>query len=425
MSKGQGVVGKGRGIKRAAAAQQSVSHSPGALTIMEITSSIADVTPETLQQTPLLAAHLRCGGRMVPFAGWNMPVQYAGITQEHLAVRSGCGIFDISHMGEFFVSGANAGAWLNRQLTNNTAKLQPGQGQYTLMLNEQGGVIDDLIAYRLAEDAWFLVVNASMIAVDRAWLTARLEDGIEFHDASDTYAGMAIQGPNAPAVFAAMTGRELPPRNGIAMLDARGNRIIVCRTGYTGEDGFELFCLHQDDESWDAEREQTCEMWEPPVRQDAIAWWDRALAAGAVPCGLGARDTLRLEMGYPLNGNDLSPARTPLEAGLGFFVDMEKGDFTGRAVLAAQKESGIPSKLTGIRMADKSPPPRAHYPILSGGTVVGELCSGGVSPSLGCGIGMAYLPPALAAPGTKLEIEIRGKPWPAEVVKKPFYRRPS
>lgn len=339
---------------------------------------------------------------MVPFAGWNMPVQYAGITREHLAVRSGCGIFDISHMGEFFVSGPESGAWLNRQLTNNTAKLQPGQGQYTLLLNEKGGVIDDLIIYRLAEDRWFLVVNASMIGEDRAWLNARLERGIEFRDESNRYAGMAIQGPNAAAVFTAMTGATLPPRNGIAEIAAPHGSIIVCHTGYTGEDGFELFC----------------------EAADGIPWWDRAIAAGAVPCGLGARDTLRLEMGYPLNGNDLSPHRTPLEAGLGFFVDMEKGAFTGRAVLAAQKASGVPSKLAGIRMAAKSPPPRAHYPVLHYGSPVAELCSGGVSPSLGCGIGMAYLPPALAAPGTKLEIEIRGNPWPAEVVKKPFYRRP-
>ena len=365
---------------------------------------------------------------MVPFAGWNMPVQYAGITQEHLAVRSGCGIFDISHMGEFVVSGANAGAWLNRQLTNNTAKLAPGQGQYTLLLNENGGVIDDLIAYRLAEDRWFLVVNASMIAEDFAWLSARLEDGVTLQNASADYAGMAIQGPRAAEVFRTMTGGELPPRNGVAEIATKHGHIIVCRTGYTGEDGFELFCHAETEDAW---RNHCCEMWEPPHEsefhgtEEALAWWDRALAAGAVPCGLGARDTLRLEMGYPLNGNDLSPARTPLEAGLGFFVDMEKGDFTGRAVLAAQKESGIPSKLTGIRMADKSPPPRAHYPVLSSGSVIGELCSGGVSPSLGCGIGMAYLPPALATPGTQLEIEIRGKPWPAEVVKKPFYRRPS
>ncbi len=340
---------------------------------------------------------------MVPFAGWNMPVQYAGITQEHLAVRSGCGIFDISHMGEFVVSDADAGAWLNRQLTNNTAKLSPGQGQYSLLLNETGGVIDDLIVYRLADDRWFLVVNASMIAEDCAWLASRLPEGVTLHDESAAFAGMAIQGPNAPAVFTAMTGAELPPRNGIRELSTPQGVLIVCRTGYTGEDGFELFCQ----------------------AADGVAWWDRALAAGAVPCGLGARDTLRLEMGYPLNGSDLSPSRTPLEAGLGFFVDMEKGDFTGRAVLAAQKAAGIPSKLAGLRMTGKTPPPRAHYPVFHDGQQVAELASGGVSPSLGDGIGMAYLPASLAAPGTPLEIDIRGKRWPAEVVKKPFYRRPA
>jgi aminomethyltransferase len=366
-------------------------------------SSIAEVTSETLQQSPLRDAHLRAGARMVPFAGWNMPVQYTGITQEHLAVRSGCGIFDISHMGEFIVSGPNAGAWLNRQLTNNTAKLAPGQGQYSLLLNENGGVIDDLIVYRLAEESWFLVVNASMIAEDRAWLSSRLEEGVTLRDESAAFAGMAIQGPNAVAVFTALTGAELPPRNGIAEFTAPHGPIIVCRTGYTGEDGFELFC----------------------PAADAVAWWDRALAAGAVPCGLGARDTLRLEMGYPLNGNDLSPARTPLEAGLGFFVDMEKGDFTGRAVLAAQKAAGIPAKLVALRMADGAPPPRAHYSVFHEGQPVGELASGGVSPSLHAGIGMAYLPAALAAIGTRLEIDIRGKRWPAEVVKKPFYRRPA
>jgi aminomethyltransferase len=384
---------------------------------MEITLSIAAVTSEVLHQSPLLSAHLRLGARMVPFAGWNMPVQYAGITREHLAVRSGCGIFDISHMGEFFVQGANAGAWLNRHLTNNTAKLQPGEGQYTLLLNDTGGVIDDLIVYRLAADRWFLVVNASMIDTDREWLTARITEGVEFSDASAAWAAMAVQGSRAADIFSAMTGTELPPRNGVVHLrsaergvrieaDSRSNtndELIVCRTGYTGEDGFELFCA--------ADR--------------GLSWWDKAVAAGAVPCGLGARDTLRLEMGYPLNGNDLSPARTPLEAGLGFFVDMEKGEFTGRDALAAQKRNGIPSKLAGIRMAPGAPPPRAHYPVLSGGENVGELSSGGASPSLGCGIGMAYLPPTLATPGTKLDVEIRGRAWPGEVVKKPFYRRPD
>jgi aminomethyltransferase len=355
-----------------------------------------------LQQSPLLAAHLRLGARMVPFAGWNMPVQYAGITQEHQAVRTGCGIFDISHMGEFFLSGPGSGVFLNSLLTNNTAKLQPGQGQYTLMLNEQGGVIDDLIAYRTGEDSWFLVVNASMIEEDRAWITARLPAGLEFKDESAAWAGMAIQGPHAPSVFAAiLPGKTLPARNAVANFTTTGGTVIVCRTGYTGEDGFELFC-------------ETCH---------ALTWWENTVNAGAIPCGLGARDTLRLESCYPLNGNDLSPARTPLEAGLGFFVDLEKDDFTGRSILAAQKAGGLPAKLCALRMVDKSPPPRAHYPILSEGQKIGELCSGGASPTLGGGIALAYLPTALAVTGQHVDIDIRGKLWAAEVVKKPFYRR--
>ncbi len=212
-----------------------------------------------LKHSPLEAAHLNLGARLVSFAGWNMPVQYTSIIDEHLAVRSKAGIFDISHMGQFFASGPGAETWLNRMFTNNLAKLTPGQGQYTLMLNENGGVIDDLIAYRTGESEYFLVVNASMID------------------------GMAVQGPLAREVFGRVFPADtLPPRNGIATTAGGG---IVCRTGYTGEDGFEFFC----------------------PAADGGAWWQKFLTAGAAPCGLGARDTLRLEMGYPLNGNDLSP----------------------------------------------------------------------------------------------------------------------
>ena len=372
---------------------------------MDVVSRIVDVSSTALLQSPLLAAHTALGARMVPFAGWNMPVQYAGINAEHLAVRSGCGIFDISHMGEFFVSGPDAAAWLNGLLTNDIATLAPGQGHYTLLLNESGGVIDDLIAYRLGPDEFFLVVNAARRDEDRAWLEARIGTAaVEFRDDSDAWAAMAVQGPAAPDIFAAATGGAavLPPRNGVSRLALAGEDVIICRTGYTGEDGFEFFC---------------------PAAA-GTAWWERFTAAGAVPCGLGARDTLRLEMGYPLNGNDLAPDRSPLEAGLGFFVAMEKGEFVGRATLAAQKAAGLPLRLVAIRMAPGAPPPRPSYPVLSGGAIVGTLASGGASPSLGCGIAMAYLPPGLAAPGTPLTIDIRGRQWPAEVVKKPFYRRP-
>ncbi len=352
-----------------------------------------------IKSSPLEAAHVALGAKLVPFAGWNMPVQYTSIINEHTAVRTACGIFDISHMGQFIVSGPTAAAWLNGLLTNDIAKLGIGQGQYTLMLNEAGGVIDDLIAYRTGETEFFLVVNASMIDEDFAWMHARRDANVTLRNESEQWAGMAIQGPTAVEVFAKVFPAEsLPPRNGI-MTTAAG--AVVCRTGYTGEDGFEFFS----------------------PAAEGIAWWDKFLAAGAKPCGLGARDSLRLEMGYPLNGNDLSPERTPVEAGLGFFCALEKGDFIGRDTLARQKVDGPAVKLTALRYLEKGPPPRAHYPVVStDGAVLGELASGVLSPSLMTGIGMAYLPAEFSKLGTPLQIEVRGRLFPAEVVKKPFYK---
>lgn len=352
-----------------------------------------------LKSSPLEAAHVALGARLVSFAGWNMPVQYTSIIDEHTAVRTACGIFDISHMGQFIVSGPTAAAWLNGLLTNDIQKLGVGQGQYTLMLNEKGGVIDDLIAYRSGKDEFFLVVNASMIEEDFFWMASRQAEGVVLRNESNLWAGMAVQGPTAVAVFAKVFPNEtLPPRNGI-MTTAAGS--VVCRTGYTGEDGFEFFCPNA----------------------EAIGYWDQFLAAGAKPCALGSRDTLRLEMGYPLNGNDISPERSPIEAGLGFFCDLEKGDFIGREVLVRQKAEGPAVKLTALRYLDKGPPPRAHYPVVAAdGTVIGELASGALSPSLMTGIGMAYLPADFSKIGTRLQIEVRGKHFPAEVVKKPFYK---
>ncbi len=352
-----------------------------------------------LKSSPLEAAHVALGAKLVPFAGWNMPVQYTSIIDEHTAVRTKCGIFDISHMGQFIVSGPNAAAWLNGLLTNDIAKLGISQGQYTLMLNEAGGVIDDLIAYRTGETEFFLVVNASMIDEDFFWMAARQDEQVALSNESPLWAGMAIQGPDAAAIFATVCPDEtLPPRNGILKTKAGS---VVCRTGYTGEDGFEFFS----------------------PAAEAIGYWDQFLAAGAKACGLGARDSLRLEMGYPLNGNDLSPERTPIEAGLGFFCDLTKGDFIGREILVRQKENGPAMKLTAIRYLDKGAPPRAHYPVVSSdGAVIGELASGVLSPSLMTGIGMAYLPADHSKIGTPLGIEVRGKVFPAEVVKKPFYK---
>ena len=353
-----------------------------------------------LQHSPLESAHQALGARLVPFAGWNMPVQYASIIAEHAAVRTKAGIFDISHMGQFLVSGPTAEAWLNQMLTNNISKLAIGQGQYTLMLNDAGGVIDDLIAYRTGESDYFLVVNASMIDEDFFWLASRQDEDVTLRNESHLWAGMAIQGPLATAIFATVFPEEtLPPRNGISLT---ASDAIVCRTGYTGEDGFEFFC---------------------PAAA-GLAYWEQFLAAGAAPCGLGARDSLRLEMGYPLNGNDLSPARSPIEAGLGFFCDLTKPEFVGRATLARQKAAGPQLKLTAIQYTDKGAPPRAHYPVTnSDGQAIGELTSGVLSPSLMTGIGMAYLPAEYSQPGTPLQIEVRGRRYPAQVVKKPFYKR--
>ncbi len=345
---------------------------------------------------------------MAPFAGWEMPVQYSGIVEEHKAVRERVGVFDISHMGQFLVEGRGAEAFLNRALTNNVSKLAPGGGHYTLLLNESGGVIDDLIVYRISEREFFLVVNASMIDQDEAQLRSLgFGDDVQFKNISAAMGGLAVQGPKSHEVFAEVLGSEavFPPRNTIFVSMAAAGMLYLCGTGYTGEEGFEFFA---------------------PVAVIA-EWFDRfveaARTAGGMPCALGARDTLRLEMGYPLNGNDLAPDRTPLEAGLGFFVDLEKQSFVGRDALARQKADGLPSKLTGFRMTCQSPPPRAHYTVWQDGVQVAEVCSGGLSPSLSQGIGMAYLPPSLSKPGTPIEIEIRGRRYAAETLKKPFYRK--
>lgn len=344
---------------------------------------------------------------MVPFAGWEMPVQYSGIVDEHKAVRGRVGVFDISHMGQFLVEGRGAEAFLNRALTNNVSRLAQGEGQYTLLLNERGGVIDDLIVYRMSERVFFLVVNASMIGQDEAQLRSLgFGDDVTFANISAVTGGLAVQGPRSREVFAAVFGDDavFPPRNTIFVSVTNEGVLYLCGTGYTGEEGFEFFA---------------------PAASIG-SWFDKLVAAarevGGMPCGLGARDTLRLEMGYPLNGNDLSPDITPLQAGLGFFVDLEKENFVGRDALLAQKAEGLPTKLTGFRMTAPSPPPRAHYGVWQNGTQLAEVCSGGLSPSLSQGIGMAYLPTTFTKPGTPIEIEIRGKRYAAETVKKPFYR---
>lgn len=363
----------------------------------------------SLKHSPLEAAHIACSARMVEFGGWYMPVQYSGIMDEHRAVRSAVGMFDISHMGEVTVSGAGALAWLEGLLTNRVSKLTISRGQYTLMLDEKGGVIDDLIIYRTGENEYFLVINAACREIDLEWMRSKLpKDGsVHLSDLGNDYAAIALQGPESERILRTLYPNcEVPKRNAIALLtDAdAGVPSLVARTGYTGEDGFELFV---------------------PV-ENGVALWNALVQADVKPAGLGSRDTLRLEMGYPLNGSDLSRTRTPLEAGLGRFValdDPEKPDFSGREALLNQREVGLPAQLIPLKLTVAGPPLRSHYAVLDEGVTIGETCSGALSPSLGEGIAMAYLPPAFSAVGTALEIEVRGRRYPATVSTLPFYKK--
>jgi aminomethyltransferase len=355
------------------------------------------------RRTVLFEQQKALGARCINFGGWEMPVQFTSIMEEHRAVRTSCGVFDISHMGEVFVSGPKAFGWLQHLLANDLAKCAIGGGQYTFLLNERGGVIDDLIVYRMADDNFLLLVNAAKIDEDVAWLQQQAADGVTVDNRSETMSALAVQGPDSARVFRDVFQCEMPARNAfIAMEKCRG-AVIAAGTGYTGETGFELFFANS-------------------LAGDI---WAAVLKAGAQPCGLGARDTLRLEMCYPLNGSDLSPDRTPLEAGLGVFVALDKADFIGRQALLAQIDSGLPAKLVALRMTEKSPPPRAHYPVLVEGQPVGETTSGALSPSLNEGIAMAYLPPELAKPGQAVQIDVRGRHFAAVVEKKPFYRPSS
>jgi aminomethyltransferase len=353
-----------------------------------------------------------------------MPVQYSSITDEHLAVRKSAGLFDISHMGEVFVTGNDAAGFLNAHLTNDINKLAIGQGQYTLMCNEHGGVIDDLYVYRTGPAEFLLIINASRVEADLAWLERRWaafakRNEVKLDNASDGMGAVALQGPRVAefinpcfpgkgfAGTAVAQASELK-KNQIAQFLFNGTPVWLGRTGYTGEDGFEVVA--------------------PAETIEEI--WNRILECGRPcglqPCGLGARDTLRTEVGYPLYGHELDENTTPLEAGLGFFVALDKGDFVGRAVLAEQKVKGGAKKCVAFRMTDKSAPPRPHYPIWSGGSdakPIGQVTSGTQSPSLGIGIGMGFVPPEFAKPGTAIEIEIRGRRSAAVVVQKPIYKK--
>ena len=346
-----------------------------------------------LRRTPLYERHVGAGARMVPFAGWEMPVQYTGVIPEHLAVRTDAGAFDVSHMGQLHVEGPMASEFLQAMLSNDLDRLSDGEAQYTLLTNERGGIVDDLIVYRMSHGHYLLVVNAGNREAAYGWLEEREARGTEVRDASDEYALVAVQGPRSLERL----GLDDAPAFTHAMGEVDGVEVMVCRTGYTGEKGVELMC----------------------AEDDAVALWDAVLARGVVPAGLGARDTLRLEVCYPLHGNDITQDTDAIAAGLAWTCALDT-DFTGADVLRRIKEEGPQRRLAAFVMEERAIP-RPEMPIEGGG----EVTSGTQSPSLDVGIGMGYVPAARAAPDTELVIDVRGKPRRARVVKKPIYRKES
>ena len=346
---------------------------------------------QTLLRTPLHDRHVALGARMVPFAGWEMPVQYEGVIQEHKAVRTDAGVFDVSHMGEIEVEGPQATALLQSLLSNDLDRIAPGEAQYTLLTNEHGGIIDDLIVYRLGECRYLLVVNASNREADFRWMKEREIRGSEVTDVSDEYALLAVQGPHA------IEKLGLQPAKAFTFAEETidGTQTMVNRTGYTGEDGCEVLCM----------------------AEDAVALWDAVLARGVVPCGLGARDTLRLEVCYPLHGNDIGPDTDPISAGLGWTCALGK-EFTGVDTIRRIKDEGPGRRLVAFVMEERAIPRQGMA--IDGG---GEVTSGSHSPMLDVGIGMGYVPTVQAVPGTKLAIDVRGKTRTARIVKKPIYER--
>ena len=338
---------------------------------------------QTLRRTPLYERHAALGARIVPFAGWEMPVQYTSIGEEHRAVRTSAGVFDVSHMGQLELDGYGAHAYLQERLSNDLERITDGHAQYTLLTNERGGIVDDLIAYRRRDDNYLLVVNASNVEADHRALS-------ETTNVSDDWALLAVQGPEALDRL----GIGVAPftfRDEVVL----GVRCLVAGTGYTGERGCELGC----------------------APEDAARLWDAILDRGVTPCGLGARDTLRLEVCYPLHGNEISPDRTPLSAGLGWACALDK-EFTGVEHLRREREEGPAEKLVAFEMEDKGIP-RQGMPIEGGG----EVTSGTLSPSLDRAIGMGYVPAGRAEPGTEITIDLRGRPRGARIVRKPFYKR--
>ena len=359
-----------------------------------------------LKQTPLNAVHRQLGAKMVPFGGWDMPVQYRGILDEHKAVRGAAGVFDVSHMGEVEFRGPAALEAVQRLTSNDASRLQVGQVQYSALTTEAGTFVDDLTVYKFADDHYMVTVNASNIDKDVAWMQDHTRGNVEVRNLSDATALVAVQGPKALEILQKLTPLNL---SGIKYYwftqgKVQGQDAVVSRTGYTGEDGFEVYL--------------------PP--QHAAALWNALLEAGTplglLPCGLGARDTLRLEAKMALYGNDIDDRHTVLEADLGWILKLEKGDFIGKAALAKQKTQGVARKLVGFEMTGRGIA-RSHYAIVKGGKPIGEVTSGGPAPWLNKNIGLGYVAAEHSAVGTEFEILVRDNPVPARVVPTPFYKR--
>jgi len=362
-----------------------------------------------IKRTPFYEIHAGLGAKLVDFAGFEMPVQYSGIIDEHLAVRNNVGVFDVSHMGEFIVQGKDALAFLQKVTVNDVAKLTEGRVQYSAMCYENGGIVDDLLVYHRG-DSYMLVVNASNIGKDFTWLQSHLEGEVKLIDRSDAFSLLAVQGPHSIATLQKLTTVDLSAVEyyhfGKGTL--AGVEMLLSRTGYTGEVGFELY--------FDSDPRTGLKVWE--------ALFQAGKEFGIKPVGLGARDTLRLEMGFCLYGNDIDQTTHPLEAGLGWITKLNKGDFIGRSAMMKAKEEGLKRKLVGFMLSEKAVA-RHGYELVAGGKGLGLVTSGTFSPSLERAIGMGYVPSDHASTGAEIGISIRGKSVPASVVKLPFYQKGS
>jgi aminomethyltransferase len=369
---------------------------------------LATTAGVTLKRTALNAVHKGAGARLVEFGGWEMPVEYSGITQEHLAVRTHAGLFDVSHMGELEVRGPQALALLQYVTSNDVSRLKLFQAQYAALMYAQGSAVDDCIIHRLGEDYFFICVNAANTEKDYDWIVRHNIFGAEIRNVSADYSQLAIQGPRAADIVAKTTGSDIRELRYFECMETRccGVEGLLARTGYTGEDGFEFYF--------------------PPAESERVwnGWLEAGRPEGLVPAGLGARNTLRLEAAYPLYGHELDEETTLLEANLGWICKFDKGNFLGREALLEQRERGTRKKLAGFEMEDRGIA-RDGYPVLIDGRAVGRVTSGSPAPFLKKNIGLTYLPPSQAEVGQEIEIEIRGRPVPARVVSLPFYKRPK